>query len=136
MISGVSHINLSVSNLETSWSFYCDLLKFKPLAKWPEGSYFLAGDLWFCINVDLETRKNPSTEYSHIAFFVDPSVFPILKKLVSDAGVNEWKENTSPGDSFYILDPDGHKLELHSSTWQDRISIAKSEKWKGMVFCV
>ena len=29
-----------------------------------------------------------------------------------EAGVEVFKDNTSPGDSFYFLDPDGHKLEI------------------------
>lgn len=52
MILGFNHLNLSVSNLETSFNFYTQKLNFKPLAKWKRGAYLLAGDLWFTLSFD------------------------------------------------------------------------------------
>jgi catechol 2,3-dioxygenase-like lactoylglutathione lyase family enzyme len=136
MIKGISHINLSVSNLEVSWIFYKDILGFKPLAKWPEGAYFLAGDTWFCINLDVSTRTHPLPEYTHMAFSVEQADFDSIARKIKQSGTKIWKENSSPGDSLYFLDPDGHKLELHSSNWQTRIETAKQEQWEGMTFFV
>ncbi|MEC9283324.1 MAG: VOC family protein, partial [Bdellovibrionota bacterium] len=49
MIRGLSHITLSVRDLEESFLFYKDTLGFKPLLRRVKSVYFLAGDLWFCI---------------------------------------------------------------------------------------
>jgi catechol 2,3-dioxygenase-like lactoylglutathione lyase family enzyme len=136
MITGINHINLSVSDLERSWHFYSELLGLKPLAKWPKGAYFLAGDQWFCINLDQSARTAPIQEYTHLAFSIDQSNFQSLVTKLLQAGVKIWKENSSPGDSFYFLDPDGHKLEIHVSDWKSRVEIAKQEQWEGMQFFV
>ena len=136
MISEVNHINLSVRDLEVSFHFYTEVLGFKPLAKWREGAYLLAGTLWFCLNLDPTTRAEPLLEYTHIAFSISSQDFSLLSKAIIDAGVVIWKKNTSPGDSLYFLDPDGHKLELHTSDWKARIQIAKEENWEGMEFFV
>lgn len=136
MISGISHINLSVQNLETSFSFYSQVLGLKPLARWTDGAYLLAGGLWFCLNQDSKTRTGPLPEYTHIAFKVPTEAFQKLSSAISNAGAIIWKDNSSPGDSLYFLDPDGHKLEIHVSDWQTRIQIAKKEKWEEMEFFV
>ena len=36
-----------------------------------------------------------------------------------------WQENRSPGDSFYFLDPNGHKLEIHVSDLDARVKTLK-----------
>ena len=136
MISGVNHINLSVRDLEASFRFYSKVLKFKPLAKWKEGAYLLAGDLWFCLNLDPNTRTAPLPEYTHIALSISPEDFHRVSKTIIDAGAILWKQNSSPGNSLYFLDPDGHKLELHVSNWQARIQAAKEEVWEGVEFYV
>jgi hypothetical protein len=45
---------------------------------------------------------------------------------ILEAGAVCWQENHSPGDSFYFLDPDGHKLEIHVATLAERIEALKS----------
>ncbi|NER83349.1 MAG: glutathione transferase, partial [Leptolyngbya sp. SIO1D8] len=40
--------------------------------------------------------------------------------------VPQWQNNRSEGASLYILDPDGHKLELHVGDWRSRLTAAKA----------
>jgi hypothetical protein len=98
--------------------------------KWDQGAYFLVGSqissenqFWFCLNVD--SNRKPASCYTHYAFTVDLSNFKILSQKIAEAGVIIFKDNTSPGNSLYFLDPDGHKLELHVGSWQQRIEAKK-----------
>lgn len=134
MIKGINHITLSVSKLELSFKFYSDLLGFKPLMKNEKSAYFLAGDVWFCIEEDAEVRKSALPEYSHIAFSVDQKDFTFYITKLKDAGVKTFKENKSEGDSFYFLDLDGHKLEIHVGNWQSRIENYKKRSMPGFQF--
>ena len=136
MVSGINHITLSVKDLELSFRFYSQVLGFRPLAKWQEGAYLLGGDLWFCLSLDSKTRQGPLPEYTHIALNVSPENFDQLSAELLKSGAMVWKENTSPGASLYFLDPDGHKLEIHTLDWQSRIKTAKEENWEGMEFFV
>ncbi len=52
MINGINHINIAVSDIEKSFLFYKDILGFKPLCKSEGSAYFLAGDLWFSLDLD------------------------------------------------------------------------------------
>ncbi len=61
-ITNINHITLAVTDIHRSFSFYKDVLAFKPLVKWDQGAYFLIGDFWFCLNVDLE-REPPVLLY-------------------------------------------------------------------------
>jgi hypothetical protein len=49
-------------------------------------------------------------------------------------GVQKWQENKSPGESFYFLDPDGHKLEIHDSNLRVRLQALKANPPKELVF--
>lgn len=132
MIAGLNHITLAVTNLEKSFSFYRDLLGFKPLVKWDRGAYFLIGknNLWFCLNVD-EKRK-PHDCYTHYAFTIAEKDFEKMKIKLLEKGVLSFQENSSPGKSFYFLDPDGHKLEIHLGNARDRLAVKKNDAgaWK------
>ncbi len=129
MISGINHITIAVKDLEKSFTFYRDLLGFKPLLKHSKGAYFLAGDLWFCLDLDLKTRTDALPEYTHFAFTVDKNSFSFLSEQLKQAEVKIWKENISEGDSLYFLDPDGHKLEIHVGDWKSRIQSTKEKPW-------
>lgn len=127
MITALNHITLAVTNLDDSFDFYHKILRFKPLVKWDKGAYFLIGEggqtTWFCLNVD--PQRIPSPCYTHYAFTVSKEDFKRRSEHLLKTGVKTFKENTSPGDSLYFLDPDGHKLEIHSSNWQERVQIKK-----------
>lgn len=127
MITTINHITLAVTNIERSFSFYHDVIGFKPLVKWDAGAYFLIGEegFWFCLNVD--SARKPTECYTHYAFSVPEREFDLMVERITRAAVLTFKENTSPGKSFYFLDPDGHKLEIHAGNWQDRVIAKKAD---------
>ncbi len=125
MIKGINHITISVQNLEESFSFYKDVLGFKPLVRHSRGAYFLAGDFWFCLDFDRQIPKVELPAYTHFAFTVDHNDFVNASEKVRSSGAKIWKENRSEGDSIYFLDPNGYQLELHVGNWQSRIESMK-----------
>lgn len=137
MVQGLNHATLAVSDLETAFVFYKEVLGCQPLARWQRGAYLLAGDLWLCLSLDQTTRSEPLPEYTHLAFTIAADDFATWRSRLTATQVPQWKENTSEGDSLYILDPDGHKLELHVGDWRSRLASAKAAPFEqGMTFFV
>lgn len=134
MISGLNHITLAVKDVDKSFDFYSKVIGLKPLVKWDKGAYFLAGDFWFCINKD--DLVNSRNDYTHYAFSVSHEQFKLLSEKLINSGVTIFKENTSPGDSLYFLDPDGHKLEIHVGNWRLRLNekMQNPGSWKNVIW--
>lgn len=130
MITSINHITLAVQDITQSFAFYKDILGFKLLVKWDKGAYFLAGDFWFCLNIDEKHKDSPC--YTHYAFTVSSENFEAMAQRIIQSGAHIFKENTSPGESLYFLDPDGHKLEIHTGNWQTRLTSKKANlgNWK------
>jgi catechol 2,3-dioxygenase-like lactoylglutathione lyase family enzyme len=133
MVRGISHVTLSVRDLEVSFAFYADVVGLRPVARWYKGAYLEAGTDWICLSVDPETRTGPLGEYTHLAFAVDPVNFEAAVERLRSAGARRWQENRSPGESFYFLDPDGHKLELHASGLNDRLQALRESPPRELV---
>lgn len=135
-ITNINHITLAVTDIERSFAFYKNVLGFKPLVKWDKGAYFLVGDFWFCLNVDL--TRQPSPCYTHYAFSISQENFQDMAKKIAEAGAHIYKDNTSPGESLYFLDPDGHKLEIHVGNYQTRIAAKKATigNWKDVAWFI
>lgn len=132
-ISGLNHLTLAVLDLETSLNFYLNLLGFELKAKWDEGAYLALGQLWLCLSVDKNTLKSPQRwDYTHYGFSVSDKNFKSLVKKLKLAEVTEFKANKSEGDSFYFLDPDGHKLELHVGNLDSRLASLKKNSYKNL----
>jgi predicted lactoylglutathione lyase len=72
-------------------------------------------------------------EYTHLAFTIDAADFDATVAKMQAAGVQSWQENRSPGNSFYFLDPDGHKLELHVANLKDRLQALAANPPKELV---
>ena len=125
MITGINHITLSVTDLDESFAFYRDVLMFKPIQKSPISAYLLAGQMWVALLQDDSENLKPLKEYSHIAFNVAPEDFATMKDRIVESGAVEWSENSTEGDSFYFLDPNGHKLEIHCTDLNARIEYGK-----------
>jgi len=129
MIKGINHITLAVKNIEKSFEFYKDILGLKPVAKWKNGVYLTTGDTWIALNQDSKVSEAKRPDYSHIAFTCTSSDFHALKSCLLDYGSVEWSENESEGDSFYFLDPDGHKFEIHVGDLQSRLKEMQNNPW-------
>lgn len=136
MITSINHINLSVFDIERSFRFYRELVGLKPLCKWPQGAYFLAGEDWFCLNVTTERTVAIQRDYTHCAFSVSCGDFAVIVDRLVTNGVEPFKDNYSEGESFYFLDPDGHQLELHVGDWRSRIEAKKKAPWPGVEFFI
>ncbi|OGT06959.1 MAG: glutathione transferase [Gammaproteobacteria bacterium GWE2_37_16] len=119
----LNHITLAVNNITRSFDFYRNILGLEPLCRWDKGAYFLIGDFWFCLNVDKNVQ--PESSYTHYAFTATQENFFHLRERLLNSGVQVFQENSSEGDSFYFLDPDGHKLEIHVGDWRSRIATKK-----------
>jgi len=120
MISGLNHLTLAVSDLDRSVVFYSQLLGFSIRMRGPSSAYLEAGTLWLALVLDSKVRRGPLPEYSHAALSVAARDLPVLVQKLGDAGVTRWQE-TGRSDSFYFVDPDGHKLELHSGDLHSRL---------------
>ena len=129
MLTGLNHITIATDDLEKSFQFYTEFLGMTPHAKWDAGAYLSLGSLWFCLNVD---KSAPAKDYSHIAFSIASDEFEAMQQSLEKKGIRKWQENHSEGDSLYLLDPDGHKLEIHVGDMQSRIASMTPEKYQGL----
>ncbi len=133
-INKINHITLSVRDLKKSIDFYIQVLTFILIAQWEAGAYLQAGDIWLCLTLENNFDNSIKQEYSHIAFNVDAQLFIEFIERIKSYHTNEWKKNNSEGDSLYILDPDNHKLEIHSGDIFTRIASCKAKPYKNMRF--
>lgn len=134
-ITGINHLTLAVSNIDDSFEFYKEVLGFQPVCKWNKGAYFLVGKDWICLSYEIGAAFHlNNANYTHYAFTVSIEKFPALKAKIIANGVTIFKDNDSPGESLYFLDPDGHKLEIHIGNVYQRIESKKSSlgSWKNV----
>lgn len=130
-IRGLNHITLAVKDVGRSVQFYQDVLGFTLRARWPDGAYLEAGTLWLCLSRDDAVSQSVYADYTHIAFNVAAEDFDAVAQRVQDHA-EIWKANKSEGASLYILDPDGHRLELHSGSLASRLAHYRDHPVQGM----
>ena len=134
MLSGFNHLTLAVTDVPRSVSFYHDLLRLQLDATWDNGAYLSLPGLWLCLSLDPLRSTAPAVDYTHYAFTVDAADFTPLVEHLRAAGVQEWRDNRSEGASFYFLDPDGHKLEVHVGDLASRLQACLAQPDAGMTF--
>jgi glutathione S-transferase fosA5 len=121
IITDLNHLTFAVSDLERSVAFYSELLGFSVRMRSLSSAYLESGTLWVALVLDPAVRRGPLPEYSHVAFSIAPSALRLLIERLTAAGVVRWQDSDH-SDSFYFLDPDGHKLELHSGDIHSRLA--------------
>lgn len=131
MLNGLNHITLAVSNVDKSLQFYCEVLDFKGHVKWDKGAYLSLGDLWLCLSLD---KPDVSSDYTHYAFDIDSDKFTEMASRIAEHQIPQWKQNKSEGQSLYLLDPDGHKLELHVGGLAQRLASLKQQPYAGLTW--
>lgn len=134
VLTGINHLTLGVTGISRSVDFYSRLLNFRLVATWDAGAYLALGDLWVCLSLDMARSDVGNLEYTHYAFSIQQSEFAEFRQRLQAEGVKEWKVNRSEGDSFYFLDPDGHKLEAHVGGLESRIAKCREKPYAGMQF--
>ncbi|ENY72008.1 glutathione transferase [Aeromonas diversa CDC 2478-85] len=129
MLTGLNHLTLATGDLERSLAFYRDLLGFHAHVRWSGGAYLSLGALWLCLSRDTPA---PAQDYTHVALAIDPEHFATFCDRLRAAGVVEWKQNRSEGDSLYLLDPDGHRLEIHAGDLASRLAALRLSPYQGL----
>ncbi|MFJ2712457.1 fosfomycin resistance glutathione transferase [Pseudomonas sp. NPDC087346] len=134
MLTGLNHLTLAVSDLPRSLTFYRDVLGLRIEATWDAGAYLSLPGLWLCLSLDPLRKAETGADYTHYAFSLSAADFPLLVEQLKTANVQEWRDNRSEGASFYFLDPDGHKLELHVGDLASRLTACRQKPYSGMRF--
>jgi transaldolase len=68
------------------------------------------------------------------AFGIAQDDFAAFRTRLLASGAVEWRRNRSEGDSFYFLDPDGHRLEAHVGSLSSRLARCREMPYAGMRF--
>ncbi|HDJ1243909.1 TPA: FosB1/FosB3 family fosfomycin resistance bacillithiol transferase, partial [Staphylococcus aureus] len=126
------HITYSVSNIAKSIEFYRDILGADILVESETSAYFNLGDIWLALN---EEKNIPRSEikysYTHIAFTISDNDFEDWYIWLKENEVNilEGRDrDIRDKKSIYFTDLDGHKLELHTGSLEDRLNYYKEAK--------
>lgn len=131
-IQGINHLLFSVSNLEKSIVFYRDVLHAKLLVKGRSTAYFDLNGIWLALNEEKDIPRNEiEASYTHLAFSVKEEELKAWEQHLKQSGVHILegrKRAAEDKQSIYFTDLDGHKLELHTGTLQDRLGYYQNEK--------
>ncbi|NMK53759.1 FosB1/FosB3 family fosfomycin resistance bacillithiol transferase, partial [Staphylococcus capitis] len=122
----------SVSNIAKSIEFYRDILGADILVEGETSAYFNLGGIWLALN---EEKNIPRSEikysYTHIAFTISDNDFEDWYIWLKENEVNilEGRDrDIRDKKSIYFTDLDGHKLELHTGSLEDRLNYYKEAK--------
>lgn len=114
-VTGLLHVAILVSDLETAKQFYGGILglKQKPRPNLDSpGVWYSLGDAE--LHLIVTTRQLPSANErpnkdSHVALAVED--YELIKKELKDAGV-PFGESSSGAAQVFVRDPDGNLIEL------------------------
>lgn len=128
MIQGISHITLTVQDLERAAHILKSIFDAEEIYSSGDETYsvekekfFLIAGQWFALMAGQPGQKST---YEHIAFKVDSADLKLCQERIIALGL-EIKEGRSrvegEGESLYFYDEDGHLFELHTGTLEERL---------------
>jgi catechol 2,3-dioxygenase-like lactoylglutathione lyase family enzyme len=113
----IDHIGLNVRDLATSFKFYRAVFGFDIVHKWTT-TWMVGKD---AIRLGLFQRPkaipvcniDQALSITHVAFRVSGEAFELAQTELKDLGVSfDPPEDTGIAFSIFVLDPDGHQIEL------------------------
>lgn len=116
----LEHVNLTVSDLDRSISFYCDLLDLHVRWKGPIDGERLGAHVGddrcylalFQASADGPVHQDYSRPgLNHFGFVVD-DLEDARRRLDQLGATVHYEPRYDPGRRIYTLDPDGHEIEL------------------------
>ncbi|QQO10383.1 VOC family protein [Breznakiella homolactica] len=123
MVNGINHITISVKDIDSAFTFYKNVLELTPIMKSKRSAYFTAGQVW--IALDERPNYEKSDNYAHICFNVPKEKYLHFIEKIKQNNITEWQSNQTEGNSLYLYDDSGNKLEIHFSTLSERIEYGK-----------
>lgn len=124
----INHITFSVKNLSESIHFYNKLLDKQVIALANKMAYYDLDGLWFALNENEDLERNT---YDHIAFSVAADQIINLKLYFDKNDIeysNGRERSIEEGLSVYVKDPDGHLIEFHSATLDQRLDYYSTKE--------
>lgn len=132
MSEAINHITFSVSDLDKSIEFYENVFEAKLLVKGEKLAYFDLNGLWLALNVEKDIPRNEIHQsYTHISFSISEDNYEKEKNKLKSLNVDILEgraRHHDEGKSIYFRDPNGHLLEFHTKTREDRLNFYKSNR--------
>ncbi len=112
-------------------TFYINVFAVQPLLVKPKTVYFEIAGIWLALNLQEDIpRQEIHQSYTHIAFSVKEKDLDALRARLQRAGatIEEGRQRNPEreGQSIYFCDPDGHLLEFHTGTLEQRLDYYRT----------
>lgn len=127
-LENLDHVALTVSDVERSAAWYCEVLGLERRHKGVWGSFPAMvgiGDTMVALFPLKGDRPKPPPDWKtiamrHVAFRTDRSGFDLARSELRERGIEFEFQDHDISHSIYFLDPDGHELEI--TTYEIRAS--------------
>ena len=132
MIQSINHVCFSVSDLKRSIHFYQHVMGGRLLTEGRTTAYLDIGGLWVALTQqDDIPRDQLALSKTHMAFSIDENDFTEWHEKLRAHNIDILEgrpRDARDKQSIYFTDPDGHKLEVHTGTLQNRLDYYKETK--------
>ena len=128
MIKTLSHITITVRNVERTGTFLQTVFDAKEVYDSSKKNFslsyekfFVIGDIWIAV---MEGEPFQKRSYNHVAFKVSDSEFDEYVSRIKNLGLDikpDRRRMSGEARSIYFYDYDNHLFELHTGTLDERL---------------